>query len=145
MFAWLKMILIGRPVKSTDWVLTLLKINSSGSYKDFKKYYDKHVTLIHTKYLSDFVRFERYAKKNYKKDDQKIFMAIKTAMYAQKSKKVKVAACITASIISFNRDKIAKNKPQIHPRLQKAALAIHKQLVMSQKSSTPEKKTEELW
>ncbi|RXJ72245.1 hypothetical protein CS022_17015 [Veronia nyctiphanis] len=144
MFAWLKLLLIGTPVKSTDWVLSLLRKNNAGSYKDFKDYYDKNVTILHSNYMSDFVRFERYAKKNYKKDDQKVFMAIKTAMYAQKAKKVKVAACITASIINLNRDKIAKNKDQIHPRLQNAALAIHKQLVKTQKSSV-DKAAEELW
>ncbi|MBV7296522.1 hypothetical protein [Enterovibrio paralichthyis] len=129
MFAWLTSLFRKETLKSTDWVKKLMQANRSGSYNKYREYYDKHVARIHSAYHTDFQRFERFAVQTYKKNDQRAFMAIKTAMYAQKLGQVKVAACLTASVINYNKTLVADKKLQIHPKLQRAAKTLHKQII----------------
>lgn len=129
MFAWLSSLFKKETLKSTEWVKKLMQANRSGSYSKFQEYYDKHVTRIHLSYLKDFLRFERFAVQSYKKNDQHAYMAIKTAMYAHKLDQIKVAACLTASVISYNKTLIENREVQLHPRLVRAATSLHKQIV----------------
>ncbi|MEZ8140522.1 hypothetical protein A1OO_13880 [Enterovibrio norvegicus FF-33] len=139
MFAWLTGLFKKETIKSTEWVKKLMQANRSGSYSKYKEYYDKHVFRIHNSYHKDFLRFERFATQSYKKNDQRAFMAIKTAMYAQKLGQVKVAACLTASVINLNKTLVETRQVQLHPRLQRAALALHKQIVESHSKSKKRK------
>lgn len=129
MFAWLSGLFRQEKLKSTEWVKKLMQANRTGSYLKYREYYDKHVARIHSSYYKDFQRFERFAIQNYKKDDQSAFMAIKTAMYAQRLGQIKVAACLTASVINFNKGLVANREVQLHPRLQRAAASLHKQII----------------
>ncbi|WP_028022503.1 hypothetical protein [Enterovibrio calviensis] len=131
MFAWLTGLFKKETIKSTEWVKKLMQANRTGSYSKYREYYDKHVSKIHDSYHKDFLRFERFATQSYKKEDQRAFMAIKTAMYAHKLGQIKVAACITASVINLNKTLVESQKVQLHPRLQRAALALHKQIIES--------------
>ncbi|MDD1792139.1 hypothetical protein L4D06_06120 [Enterovibrio makurazakiensis] len=131
MFAWLTGLFKKETIKSTEWVKKLMQANRTGSYSKYREYYDKHVSRIHDSYHKDFLRFERFATQSYKKDDQRAFMAIKTAMYAHKLGQIKVAACLTASVINLNKTLVENQKVQLHPRLLRAALALHKQIIES--------------
>ncbi|EOD81353.1 hypothetical protein D515_04255 [Grimontia indica] len=142
MFAWLTGLFKKEKLKSTDWVKKLMQANRSGSYGKYSEYYDKHVTRIHQSYHKDFQRFERFAIQSYKKDDQRAFIAIKTAMYAHKLNQIKVAACLTASVINYNKMLLEGKKVQIHPRLVRAATSLHKQIIEAHASSK-KKKTKE--
>ncbi|USH04231.1 hypothetical protein K6Q96_21015 [Grimontia kaedaensis] len=135
MFAWLTGLFKKKKLKSTDWVKKLMQANRTGSYGKYRDYYDKHVTRIHQSYNKDFQRFERFAVQNYKKNDQRAFIAIKTAMYANKLNQIKVAACLTASVINYNKTLVEGKQLQIHPRLLRAATSLHKQIVEAHASS----------
>ncbi|PKF48887.1 hypothetical protein [Enterovibrio nigricans] len=135
MFAWLTGLFKRESLKSTDWVKKLMLANKTGSYGKYREYYDKHVVRIHKSYHNDFNRFERFAIQNYKKNDQRAFMAIKTAMYAHKTGQIKVAACLTASVVNYNKVLIENRDIQLHPRLVRAAMSLHKQIVESHAKS----------
>ena len=111
-----------------------MQANRSGSYEKYREYYDKYVNRIHQSYKKDFQRFERFAIQNYKKRDQRAFIAIKTAMYAKKLNHIKVAACLTASVINYNKTLVEGRQLQIHPRLLRAATSLHKQIVQEHTS-----------
>ncbi|MEI8609764.1 hypothetical protein A1OS_04000 [Enterovibrio norvegicus] len=142
MFGWLSGLFGKEKLKSTDWVKKLMQANKTGSYSKYKEYYDKHVVRIHKTYHADFVRFERFANQTYKKNDQRAFLAIKTAMYAHKLGQIKVAACVTASVINLNKRLLDSKQLQIHPRLMRAATALHKQIIETHANSKLKKRKE---
>lgn len=129
MFDWIIELFRKESLVSSVWVKKLMQGNHTGSYSKYQVYYDKHVVRVHKIYYKDFVRFERYALQHYKKNDQQVFIAIKTAMCAQHLGQIKVAACITAAVIYFNKIQVKKDRTQVHPKLLRATVVLHKQLI----------------
>lgn len=129
MFSWLSDLLKQEQVQSTAWVTSMMAKNEKGSYKNYKGYYDRHLKRIHNGYARDFLRFERFAEQNYKAGDRPVFMAIKTATYAYKLGQLKLAACITASVLAHNKRELEFNNSVVHPKLQRACSVLHKKIV----------------
>ncbi|OOF10235.1 hypothetical protein BZJ19_14405 [Salinivibrio proteolyticus] len=134
MFAWLSGLFEKEQLQSVVWVRDIMASNRKGSYAKYKNYYDRHVNRILKNYHKDFLRFEKFAARNYKYSDQSVFMAIKTASYAFQLGQLKVAACLTAAVISkCNRAK--QTDTQVHPKLYRAAVTLHKKILETGKSS----------
>ncbi|SIO37452.1 hypothetical protein [Salinivibrio sp. ES.052] len=138
MFAWLSGLFEKEQLQSFVWVKGIMASNPKGSYAKYKAYYDRHVNRIIKGYHSDFLRFEKFAERNYKYSDQSVFMAIKVASYAYQLGQLKVAACITASVISTcNRAK--KSETQVHPKLYRATIVLHKKILEMGKTTRKQK------
>ncbi|MPX89435.1 hypothetical protein [Salinivibrio sp. VYel1] len=138
MFAWLSGLFEKEQLQSFVWVRDIMASNPKGSYAKYKKYYDRHVGRILKGYHKDFLRFEKFAARNYKYSDQSIFMAIKVANYAYQLGQLKVAACITAAVISAcNRAKTGES--QVHPKLYRATVLLHKKVLETGKANKTEK------
>ncbi|WP_240473984.1 hypothetical protein [Salinivibrio socompensis] len=72
MFAWLSGLFEKEQLQASVWVKDIMASNPKGSYAKYKNYYDRHVNRILKSYHSDFLRFEKFAARNYKYSDQAV-------------------------------------------------------------------------
>jgi hypothetical protein len=77
MFAWLSGLFEKEQLQSFVWVRDIMASNPKGSYAKYKNYYDRHVNRILKGYHKDFLRFEKFAARNYKYSDQSILWRLK--------------------------------------------------------------------
>ncbi|OOE92265.1 hypothetical protein BZG78_07635 [Salinivibrio sp. MA351] len=141
MFAWLSGLFEKEQLQASVWVRDIVASNPKGSYAKYKNYYDRHINRILKSYHKDFLRFEKFAVRNYKHSDQSVFMAVKVASYAYQLGQLKVAACITAAVISTcNRAK--RGDAQVHPKLYRATIVLHKKILETGKTTKKQKSAE---